>query len=213
MVRDASGKVVRRMPRVPDEPGVNRVSWDLRYDPLPGGGGGGNRTPAAEPTGAAPDTSLEALRARRRAAAEGGSEGPNEEENPFAGARAPFVLPGTYTVAMTFGGREFTKTVKVEHDPRSDMTATQIAEQHDAGIQVRDLTMRVNQVVSTTDDMVRQLTSLQTQMRRSGGGAMDGMAASLRQNQTRSALHVPEISCRTPSGENRASDQKLLRLT
>ncbi|MBX9929067.1 MAG: hypothetical protein K2X99_09160, partial [Gemmatimonadaceae bacterium] len=39
-VIDATGRVVRRFTRVPDEAGVNRVVWDLRADGAPGGGGG-----------------------------------------------------------------------------------------------------------------------------------------------------------------------------
>jgi photosystem II stability/assembly factor-like uncharacterized protein len=175
-ITDKDGKVVRQMRRVPDDAGVNRVAWDLRYDPLPGGGGGGqNRTAAAAPTGAAPDTSLEALRARRRAASEGGSDAPNDEDNPFAGARSPAVLPGTYTVALSVSGKQYTKTVQVEHDPRSDMTPAQIVAQHDAGVQIRDLTARVNQVVATTDDVMRQLTGLQDQLRRAPRGANAGV--------------------------------------
>jgi hypothetical protein len=177
-ITDKDGKVVRQMRRVPDEAGVNRVSWDLRYDPLAGAGGGGqNRTAAAAPTGAAADTSLEGLRARRRAATEGGTEGPNDEDNPFAGARSPAVLPGTYTVALSVGGKQVTKTVQVEHDPRSDMTPAQIVAQHDAGIQVRDLATRVNQVVASTDDIMRQLTGLQDLRRRAPRGGSNGSAA------------------------------------
>ena len=72
VVTDKDGKEVRRMTRVVDEPGVNRVTWDLRYDTPPGtgggrGGGGGGRGGAAA-GGAPADTSLAALRARRRAA-------------------------------------------------------------------------------------------------------------------------------------------------
>ncbi|HUQ81859.1 MAG TPA: FlgD immunoglobulin-like domain containing protein [Gemmatimonadaceae bacterium] len=172
-VTDKDGKVVRRIQRVPDEAGVNRIAWDLRYDPV-GGAGGGGQNRAAGPTGAAPDTSLEALRARRRAATDGGSEGANDEDNPFAGARSPAVLPGTYTVAVSVGGRQYTKPLQVEHDPRSDMTPAQVLAQHDAGIQIRDLTTRVNQVVASTDDLMRQLTGLQDQLRRSSRPAGNG---------------------------------------
>jgi len=167
-ISDKDGKVVRRIRRVNDEAGVNRVSWDLRYDAPPGGPAGGAARAAA--AGAAPgtpaDTSLEALRARRRAATEGATEASNDD-NPFAGPQAPSVLPGAYTVALTVGGREYKKTVQVEMDPRSDMTPAQVIAQHDAAIQLRDLTLRVNQVIAGTDDMVRQLTGLQDQLRRS----------------------------------------------
>jgi hypothetical protein len=86
------------------------------------------------------------------------------------------VLPGTYTVALSVGGREYKKTVQVEMDPRSDMTPAQVIAQHDAAIQLRDLTLRVNQVVAGTDDVLRQLTALQDQLRRSprdGAGSSD----------------------------------------
>jgi hypothetical protein len=70
--------------------------------------------------------------------------------------------------------------VQVEIDPRSDITPAQVIAQHDAAIQLRDLTLRVNQVVATTDDMVRQLTALQDQLRRSSratDGGRDGAPA------------------------------------
>ncbi|HEX5073105.1 MAG TPA: hypothetical protein VFW03_07870 [Gemmatimonadaceae bacterium] len=166
-ISDKDGKVVRHLRRVSDEAGVNRVSWDLRYDAPPGGpAGGAARAAAAGAAGAPADTSLEALRARRRAAAEGGSE-TSDDDNPFRGPQAPSVLPGTYTVALSIGGKEYKKTVLVEMDPRSDMTPAQVIAQHDAALQLRDLTVRVNQVVAGTDDMLRQLTGLQDQLRHS----------------------------------------------
>jgi hypothetical protein len=163
------------MRRVEDEAGVNRVNWDLRYDAPPGGPAGGRAAALASgaSAGTPADTSLAALRARRRARTEGAAEGPNDD-NPFAGPQAPSVLPGTYTVALSVGGREYKKTVQVELDPRSDMTQPQVVAQHDAAIQMRDLTLRVNRVIATTDDIVRQLTALQDQLRRApvaGGGA------------------------------------------
>src|SRR4029453_6981074 len=131
---------------------------------------------AGSAAGTPADTSLEALRARRRAASEGSAEGPNED-NPFAGPQAPSVLPGTYTVSLSVGGREYKKPVQVEMDPRSDMTPAQVIAQHDAAIQLRDLTLRVNQVIASTDDVVRQLSALQDQLRRAPRGTGDGGAA------------------------------------
>jgi Flagellar hook capping protein len=64
-VTDAAGKVVRRMRRVSDDAGVNRVPWDLRYDaPVGGGGGfgGGGGGRGAGAAGQEADTSLEAVR-------------------------------------------------------------------------------------------------------------------------------------------------------
>jgi photosystem II stability/assembly factor-like uncharacterized protein len=185
-ITDKDGKVVRRMRRVNDEAGVNRVSWDLRYDAPPGGPAGGAARAAASggAQGTPADTSLGALRARRRAATEGAGEGSNDD-NPFAGPQAPSVLPGTYTVALSVGGREYKKELQVEMDPRSDMTPAQVIAQHDAAIQLRDLTLRVNQVIATTDDVVRQLTSLQDQLRRSPRSGTDGVAAAPDSTQRR----------------------------
>jgi photosystem II stability/assembly factor-like uncharacterized protein len=185
-ITDKDGKVVRRMRRVNDEAGVNRVSWDLRYDAPPGGPAGGAARAAASggAQGTPADTSLGALRARRRAATEGAGEGSNDD-NPFAGPQAPSVLPGTYTVALSVGGREYKKELQVEMDPRSDMTPAQVIAQHDAAIQLRDLTLRVNQVIATTDDVVRQLTSLQDQLRRSPRSGTDGVVAAPDSTQRR----------------------------
>src|SRR5262249_46232467 len=70
-VSDNDSHAVRRMGRVADDGGLNRVAWDLRTDAPPGaaGGGRGGRGgggAAAQPADA--DTSLAAVRARRAAA-------------------------------------------------------------------------------------------------------------------------------------------------
>jgi len=46
------------------------------------------------------------------------------------------------------------------------MTSAQLTAQYDAAMQSGDLTNRFNRVLSSTDDMIRQLTSLQEQFRR-----------------------------------------------
>ncbi|MDQ6829862.1 MAG: hypothetical protein M3081_13465, partial [Gemmatimonadota bacterium] len=196
----SDGKMVRRLRRVADEPGVNRVAWDLHYDPpfqAPGAPQGGRgATPAAMQS---PDTSLAGVRAQRRAGTNerGGS---SDEENFFAPS-APAVLPGNYSVTITVDGKAYTKSVQVERDPRADLTEAQLVAQHDAALQMRDLTSRVNRIVATTDDMLRQLTALQEQLRRASGrsGAAGGDSLS-----ADSATSAP-VSTSTPglaSGPN-----------
>ena len=170
-IADKDGRVVRRMNRVPDEAGVNRVSWDLRYDATPGGGGGGRGgggrgagAGAAVPGGAPADTSLAAVRARRRAAAQDDAGGAPEVEG-FGPAGAPFVLPGMYTATLTVAGNKYATGVTVQLDPRSDMTAAQLVAQHDAARRMEDIASRVNRVVSNIDDVSRQMTALQTTLR------------------------------------------------
>jgi photosystem II stability/assembly factor-like uncharacterized protein len=175
-ISDKDGRAVRRMRRVADDAGINRVVWDLRYDTPAGGGGGrggrgGGGAPAAEAAGA--DTSLAAVRARRAAAAALAEEQPQGEEAGGGGGRGGGggleVLPGTYTVALSVNGKQLTKPVQVELDPRSDMTPAQLTAQFQTATQLNDLTARVNRVVTGTDDLLAQLTSLQTQLRRAQG--------------------------------------------
>jgi hypothetical protein len=164
--------VIRRMNRVIDEPGVNRVAWDLRLDQPAGGGGGrgggggaGGRGGAAAQQQAGADTSLAALRARRRAAFEGEASAP-ADDNPFAGGGAIAVLPGTYTVTVIVEGKRYSKNVEVTLDPRSDMTVAQQLAQYTSSLQIQDVATRVNRIINAVDDLTRQMTSLQDQLRR-----------------------------------------------
>ena len=83
-------------------------------------------------------------------------------------------------MTVTADGKTYTKTVQVENDPRSDMTASQLAAQYDAAIQGRDLTNRFNRVLSSTDDLIRQLTALQEQSRRTSSPVAADISTTLR---------------------------------
>src|SRR4029079_12655599 len=175
-ISDNAGRVLRRMRRVADDAGLNRVAWDLRPVPPAGvvaaGGRGGGGGAGNAPAGAAPpDTSLAAFRARRAAAAAlSESDQPADEGGGGGGGRGGGgmleVLPGTYTVALSVNGKQLTKTVQVELDPRSDMTAAQLTAQYEAATQLNDIAVRVGRVVAGTEDLLAQLTSVQDQLRR-----------------------------------------------
>ena len=175
-VSDKDGRVVRRMRRVSDDAGINRVVWDLRYDTPPGlaGGGRGGRGGGAGPgaQGPAADTSLAAVRARRAAAEQ--DEEPQQAEEGFGGRGGGAgleVLPGTYTVTLSVNDKQYTKPIQVQPDPRSDMTPAQLTAQFETATQLNDLAVRVNRIVANTDDLIQQLTTLQDQLRRTGRGA------------------------------------------
>ncbi len=172
-VADAAGKLVRRFRRVPDEAGVSRVTWDLRYEAAAGGAAGRGARGAAP--GAAPaDTTLQGVRERRRAAAAAGNDA-GEEEN-FFGPAAVAVVPGTYQVTLIVNGKRYTKPVTVQNDPRVEMTAAQVTAQYDAAKAVEATQTRVNRVVAGVDDLLRQLTAVQTTLR---GARDDAMAPAL----------------------------------
>ncbi|HEV8216205.1 MAG TPA: hypothetical protein VGP95_10235, partial [Gemmatimonadaceae bacterium] len=108
--------------------------------------------------------------ARRAAAALGETEAqPGAEEGGFGGRGGGGgldVLPGVYTVAVSVNGKQLTKTVQVDLDPRSDMTPAQLTAQFETANQFNDLAARVNRVIAGVDDLLTQLTSLQGQLRR-----------------------------------------------
>jgi hypothetical protein len=175
-ISDKDGRAVRRMRRVADDARVNRVVWDLRYDVAAGGGRGrggrGGGRGGAPSAGAPTDTSLAAFRARRAAAA-ALAEADNQPvpEGTFV-AGGLDVLPGTYSVALSVNGKTLTKTVQVNLDPRSDMTAAQLAQQFETATQLNDLSARINRVITGTDDLLSQLASLQTTLRTGQGSAV-----------------------------------------
>jgi len=179
-ISDKDGRTVRRLRRVSDDAGLNRVAWDLRTDAPPGtagggrGGRGGGGGGGAQPGAADADTSLAAVRARRAAAQSDAEQGAGDEGGGGGGGRGGGggldVLPGTYTVAVSVNGRQLTKPVQVQLDPRSDMTAAQLATQNQTAAQLNDILARVNRVITGADDLLAQLTSLQTQLRREQGG-------------------------------------------
>ena len=158
-ITDAEGRMVRRLRRVSDDAGMNRVAWDLRAEPPP-------VVPSTPPaSGAAPaDTSLAAVRARRLRAADVESSDNEYEARYSPNVGAP-VLPGTYTVTLTVDGARYARTVRVEQDPRSDMTAEQRVAQRTEAMRMTELAKHVSRIVATTDNVLLQLTRLQEQLR------------------------------------------------
>jgi photosystem II stability/assembly factor-like uncharacterized protein len=57
----------------------------------------------------------------------------------FGGPRGPMVEPGTYTVKVSVGDTSQTQTVKVEEDPRIEITAAARSARHDAVMRLYDL--------------------------------------------------------------------------
>ena len=147
--------------------GVNRVIWDLRYDAAPGGapstgsgqaGGGrgvgrGGAPGAAGPAGAAP---------------QGGGGGGGR--GGFGGG-SPYALPGDYMVTLKVGAVEMKKPLKVQMDPRITVSATELQAQLDAGLALRDMTGRINSMVTEADNLIGELASSAARTDASGAKA------------------------------------------
>jgi photosystem II stability/assembly factor-like uncharacterized protein len=76
--------------------GMHRFTWDMHYDPLPGGGGGGR----------------------------GGGGGANGAvpHRTYPGVNSPWVAPGTYSVRLTANGQTLTQPIIIKLDPRVKIT-------------------------------------------------------------------------------------------
>ena len=86
----------------------------------------------------------------------------------------PAAQPGTFTFTLDVDGRKLTKTMTVELDPRYDIAASDVVMQRTTGLELRELTSRVNAIVGSTTDLLRQLTALRTQL---GGDDTSRVAA------------------------------------
>jgi photosystem II stability/assembly factor-like uncharacterized protein len=80
------------------QPGMHRVSWDMKYQPLGEGGGRG-----------------------------GGGGGGAVPHRTYPSVNAPWAPPGTYTVRLTVGGKSLTQPLTVHLDPRVRTPALSLA--------------------------------------------------------------------------------------
>ncbi len=81
-----------------------------------------------------------------------------EEENPFRNVLGPRVGPGTYSVALTAGGRTATTKVTVEPDPVLGGDPARFAAQLRAGLEWRN-------ALSALNEMLNRIASLETQLK------------------------------------------------
>ncbi len=130
-ISDKNGNLIREMTAA-DEPGVQRVVWDLRYG-----------SPAQMAT--APER----------------APTPAQANSIFAGlgpARGPRVLPGEYVVKLSIGAQSFSKTVKVEEDPRIQATTAEL----EARLQTL---LAANKLQKSAFELQRRVSALSSEMK------------------------------------------------
>jgi len=131
---DASGRTVRTL-TISAQPGLNRVWWDLRFEPT-------KQLRLHTPPLYAPEVTLNA---------QGWRPAPGERRISLL---AP---PGTYTVKLTIGGKDYTQPLRVLKDPHSNGT--------ESDIQIQ--TKLMTSLSGTMDSMVEavnQIESLRAQL-------------------------------------------------
>jgi hypothetical protein len=106
-----------------------------------------------------------------------------DEENPFRQVTGPRAIPGTYTVALTAGGRTETKTVTVEPDPVLGGDAAKFAAQLHAGLEWRNALSALNEMLNRITSLETQLRNTQQALRDNAGGDTTAVASVSRQGR------------------------------
>jgi hypothetical protein len=120
-ILDGTGKVIRELERISQDQGLNRVTWDLRYQ-----GPRLRRQPDPE---------------------QGEEEGGGFRFRPMG----PQVLPGKYTVRLTAGGQTLTRELEVRVDPTIAPAESDLRAQLDVNLKLRDMQSSVNDALRTID--------------------------------------------------------------
>ena len=185
IITDKTGKVVREI-TAPREAGLNRVVWDLRYGAptalvggpggggrgAGGGGGGGGRGGGGRGQGGQPQTAEPTQPGQQAAGAEPGQQEPQAPGGGggggfgFGGGRGPRVAPGDYMVKLSAAGKELTGSVRVEQDPRIQISEADRQKWQDALMKLYDM-QRYGQAAQRSLQSLRtQMTSMQESLRR-----------------------------------------------
>jgi photosystem II stability/assembly factor-like uncharacterized protein len=141
-ILDGSGVVIREF-RAPGRPGINRASWDMRYEP----------------------PRLVVLRTTP-------TENPHIWEEPrFRGADTrpvthwglaqaqvgPLVAPGKYSVRLTVDGQSFTEPLEILKDPATAGSEADL----EASVKLQ---LRIREDINATSDMVNQMEVMRKQL-------------------------------------------------
>jgi len=149
-ILDSQGQTVRAL-RGTGSAGINRVSWDLRYE--------GPREAQIRTKPPGNPTVVEEARFRTQWEREGwipvlswGTQG---------GFQGITVAPGSYTVRLTVGGQEYDQELEVRKDPRSEGTLADIQAQVALQLEVRGEINTTSGMINDVEWMKKQLNDLQ----------------------------------------------------
>jgi len=184
-VKDQGGATVRTL-NAQAQPGINRTTWDMRYDPpiaMGGRGGGGGRGGAGGGRGGAagaggggrggrgataetPATAEEPASETAGAAGGGGGGG--------RGGRGggASVDPGDFTVTIAQSGKTDSKTVTVQEDPRINISAGDRAKRRQAITRLVSMTKEADQGRRKIVAIQTALTTLTDGWKRPGAPAI-----------------------------------------
>jgi hypothetical protein len=188
-ITDAAGREVREISGPPmaasNKAGIQSACWDLRVQPAaavtpaPGRGSTGSPqvastgSPQAAGTGTMLGTTGESPAAQQNqqtqnqspfgAGCGGGGRGGGGGFGGGVSTAGPFVLPGTYTVALIVDGKTVdTKPLRVGGDPEVVLTEVQRKQMYDMAVEAHDLQRRATDLANAFSPLSRQVTELAT---------------------------------------------------
>ncbi len=144
-VHDTQGREIRRL-RPTRSAGMNRVAWDLRYEP----------TQEVE-LRTTPPTNPHVWEEKRFV---GRTTRPIQYYGINQTRLGPLVMPGTYTVKLVADGREQSRSLEVVKDPNTAGTMTDIRAQHDLLYEVYTDIDTVAGMINDIEIMRKQLEDL-----------------------------------------------------
>ena len=91
---------------------------------------------------------------------------PGQTTGMFGGPPGPRVPPGEYTIKVTVSGKEAIKTVRVEEDPRIQISEADRARWNDATMKVYELQKTADSAQRSVQNLKTQLTALQESLKK-----------------------------------------------
>ena len=192
-ITDSLGKDVREIPLTGDrlKPGIQTGCWDMRVEPIAAatpqaGGRGGAGAEQAAGRGGAAAGGMAGGRGGRGPVIPG-IPAPQPEagympSNPCGGGGAgggggrgggggnagPFVMPGTYSVALVVNGKPVeTKPIKIVADPESQMTDVQRKRYNDILMDLHEMQRKGMPVQQALNSVFQQMSVVTTKVKES----------------------------------------------
>ncbi|GIV07778.1 MAG: hypothetical protein KatS3mg017_0980 [Fimbriimonadales bacterium] len=130
-ILDSQGNLLRELTRVPQEPGIHRITWDLR-----------TRGEATEDNEETP---------RETPATQRGQQG---------GPLGPQVLPGTYRVKLIAGDFEMEQLLTVKMEPALEPYLTQVKAGYQFTLETLSMIRKLNRAMQSLNSVESQLNNL-----------------------------------------------------
>jgi photosystem II stability/assembly factor-like uncharacterized protein len=92
--------------------------------------------------------------------------GSSGQQNRFFRASGPFVLPGEYQVLLKVESTEMTQTVRIDGDPRIEVTREDRIKQHEALLRIHSLFPMLSAVQRRTDKISKEINSLKRALKK-----------------------------------------------